>query len=285
MGIAAISKHCECMELLLEKEATSLKWTDREGRTQLHWAAAAGHSTLVRELLKGITCETTDNSGRTALHWAVSGGNEETVRVLLEHGASIVNVCKKDNCNAIHYAAMRGSTKILQMMFGARNVPEVNTANSMGSPLYFAAYGHSETIKFLIERGADINYIGPKNNTIFHRAVRGGCDLDTIKLLESKGLSDIKPNTFGETSFHYAACLEDTTLLNYFLQTNGKQKINLLTKKNNSPLHYAANFGILEAIEILIKHGANKIQKNSKNETPYDIAEKRNHTECFSILK
>ena len=285
MAVAAIGKHKECMEILLQKEATSLKWTDRNGMNQLHWAACAGHDTLVRELLKTTGPETQDKKGRTALHWAISGANEETVRVLLEHGASISTICKEDNCNAIQYASMLGATSLLQMMFGARIVPEVNISNSNGSPLYFAAYrGHSSSVLFLLQKEADISFKGPGGNTILHAASRGGCDLETIKLLISKGQSETAENDAGETPIHYAATNDNPDILKRFLESNNSKKVNLLTKKKQTPLHYAATFGITSSMDILLGYSADPSIQDHQNNTPLMMAEKRSHADCIKIL-
>jgi len=285
MAVAAFSKHIECMELLLQREMQVPGWTDKEGRTPLHWAACAGHSTLVRDLLKTIPVETTDASGKTALHWAISGSNEEAVRVLLEHGASITFVCKEDKCNAIHYAAMNGNLTILQMMFGARNVSEVNSTNERGSPLSFAALrGHSECVGFLLDRGADVSFVAPGGNTILHCAIRGGCSEELVQRLISAGQREDALNDAEETPTHYAACIENTNILEKLLTSHGRARAVAATKSGNTPLHYAANYGNVGAMKSLLGHKADPQKANQKGSTPVSIAERRNFTRCVECM-
>lgn len=205
------------------------------------------------------------------------------MRVLLEHGASITATCK-ENSNAIHYASLLGSTATLQMMFGARNVPEVNAKNSVATPLFLScSHGHSESSLFLIDRGADVNFIGPGGNTILHRAIYGKCSLQVIETLVKKGLSVNTANDAGETPLHYACISGDTTEILSFLIKNGSN-VNAKTSSGNTGLHLAANFGSASNIKILLENGASKSQQNSAGQLPLNLAEAKSFPDCISAL-
>ena len=53
-----------------------------------------------------------------------------------------------------------------------------------------------------------------------------------------------------------------TWTLSYLLQNADKE----------TALHSAAQYGHLEAVQLLLKHGADPNIKNSKDETPLDLA-------------
>lgn len=61
---------------------------DREGRSALHLAAAAGAADMVNELLRlGASVYAVDSQGRTPLHWAAAKRSDATVNALLDAGA------------------------------------------------------------------------------------------------------------------------------------------------------------------------------------------------------
>ena len=63
----------------------SIVQEDSSGRTALHWASIAGHTTVVQMLLgKGANIIAATKTGMNPLHCAVQGAKVETVRALME---------------------------------------------------------------------------------------------------------------------------------------------------------------------------------------------------------
>ncbi len=64
--------------------------TDREGRTELHYAANDGDTEKVRSFIKaGYDVNLQDSNGWSPLHFAAQKYSEEITRILLEAGAAI----------------------------------------------------------------------------------------------------------------------------------------------------------------------------------------------------
>ena len=125
---------------ILEKapELARLEWPGPDaggqpfvkGSTALHYAANDGKLTLVRKLLEYGADVNASNACwfRSVLSWAANNARIETIKVLLAHGA------KPDSLDALHAAAWGGS-----------NLGRGNER------------AYTETLKLLIDAGADIN--------------------------------------------------------------------------------------------------------------------------------
>ncbi|KAJ3613282.1 hypothetical protein NHX12_019532 [Muraenolepis orangiensis] len=120
--------------------------------TELHAAAAAGNCELVEELLKRNTCDPNqrdvDWNHKTALHWAAAQGHTDVVRVLVEHGA---RAClRTDNgWTPAHFAAESGHLGVLRLLHGLHG-PVDREDDSGDRPVRIAQiYGHEDCVCFL----------------------------------------------------------------------------------------------------------------------------------------
>ncbi len=141
---------------------------DQDGATPLMQAALYGEPGLLKLLLdKGADPNARNKVGATALLWSVH--DLRKVRLLLQKGA------------------------------------DVNARSEGGKlPLLLAAYysRSAETVKFLLEHGADLRATDNRGAGVLLFAAQGG-DLDTIRLLLDKGV-DVNAGTTGafvETRF------------------------------------------------------------------------------------
>jgi uncharacterized protein len=67
-----------------------MKEGDREGRSELHYAASEGNLEAVEELvLGGCDVNLQDKSGWTPLHFAAQARSEAVTRCLIDHGAAV----------------------------------------------------------------------------------------------------------------------------------------------------------------------------------------------------
>ncbi|MFI2477821.1 ankyrin repeat domain-containing protein [Nocardia xishanensis] len=110
---------------------------DREGRTELHYAAADiegdKHAQVAELLDAGLNPNDRDNDGATPLHGAAQYDGVETVRVLLDAGA------------------------------------EVNAQDNQGdTPLFYALrspWSTAAVVQLLRDRGADPQLVNAQGNT------------------------------------------------------------------------------------------------------------------------
>lgn len=117
-------------------------------------------------------------TGWNALHWAVQMREEKVVRYLLEAGAdcSVTSVSKH---TALQKACMLGDAKMVRMLveIGKADVrTQVDGANSnRDTALHLAAaFGHSKTMSFLRDHGAEVFATDARGQTARNRALSMG---------------------------------------------------------------------------------------------------------------
>lgn len=119
MHCAAHHGNLNAVRVFAERRGSNVKLKNKQGRTPLHSAAAAGHVKLVQYLLKeGADINATGRFGETPLHCAAAAGYTDIVRILVEEGAEIM--CrKKDGQTPLHSAAASGHCAVVNLLLEA----------------------------------------------------------------------------------------------------------------------------------------------------------------------
>lgn len=127
-----------------------------DGQPLLILSIARGDLEMLDLLLKaGADANIRDIKGNPALVSAIANAQYSAATRLVEHGAS-VNV-KGPNWAAIHLGALHGRTKLCQILLDAgASVDQLGNASNTALMLA-AKEGHAETVKLLLEHGADPN--------------------------------------------------------------------------------------------------------------------------------
>lgn len=203
----------------------------------------------VAELIKKDSnlINATNNAGETAVLMAAYYRSQEIKELLLSCGAEL---------NIFEASAVGNTQRAKEWLADS---PELIGSYSMDgfTPLGLAShFGNEETVKLLLDQGADINTRskdGNLNNMAIHAAIAGNHE-HIVKLLIEHGADlDIK--------------------------CEGKWRPGF------TPLHVAAYFGRASMIKMLIEAGADKSAQNDKGETPCEVAISREHQEAAALLK
>ncbi|HEY7817660.1 MAG TPA: sigma-70 family RNA polymerase sigma factor, partial [Vicinamibacteria bacterium] len=188
-----------------------------------------------------------DVMGNTALILAVNNGHRELAALLREAGAP------SDH----HEAAAIGDVEEVRSILDRS--PELLDAYSLEgfTALSLAAhFGHLETMRLLLDRGADVNAVSrhaigttPLIAALFGRKV------DAARMLIDRG-ADVRAAR-GGTGWPRAGF---------------------------TPLHYAAAFGFLDLIEMLMAKGASPEALDESGASPLDAAREAGQEEALRLL-
>jgi ankyrin repeat protein len=155
-----------------------------------------------------------------------------------------------------------------------------------GTPLHTAVEGGQvETIKLLLESGANVHAHPKSGDTSLHMAVCvAGGQVETVKLLLEFGANMHAQNENGCTPLHHAAsggCVETVKLL---LEL-GRANVHAKAKNGGTPLHAAAAGGHEETVKVLMEMGGSALARTTDGHTPQHCAESFGHEAVVIFLR
>ena len=222
----------------------------------------------VELLLTKFGSSWTSKDRKTLLHIAIEKGYEMFVKKLIETDASLVNVSDVDGCYPLHYAAIIGHLKILDLLIGSEvDVNVVCKADSVSSLYIATEKGYEMFVKVLLNNNADVNRQTSHGYTPLHAASETN-NLDIIKLLINS-----KVNTSLLTNNNYTA-LELAAL------NNNSEIIRYLFNYTSDPFHHAV---VYNHSTILSKYIASNTTIEAYSEL-FEVALTNDYAEIANIL-
>ena len=231
---------------------------DAKGRSSISYAIEGGLSWIVKI---GHGLDIKNDAGDTALIHFVRLGDVATVRSLLDQGAG-VNVCSTHEgrnplweVTDIERLEPR-HMEIAEMLYkhGA-NVNAKLTHDRADAPLCASAMrGHTEMVKWLLDRGADTNIM----NGVHFTALAEACfheDEATARLLIERGANVEETDGKGYTPL---CCATRQGLLGIVqaIVDSGRVDVNRRNRDGWTALTHAARHNYPDIVELLLKSGA-----------------------------
>lgn len=96
------------------------------------------------------------------------------------------------------------------------------------------------------------------------------CNLEIAEELVSNGASVTKPKKDGINPFHMAASNNDIHMLDYFIQLNQHQTLEMQNIEGWTPAHMAGMLNNFDALNLLIENGVDLEKRNRNKLTVYE---------------
>ena len=196
------------------------------GMTALHAACDRGCTAMVKVLLQceGIDVDKKDEQQNTPLHTACVRGEKDIVFALIEAGAEVM-VVNKDGMNPLQVAVVERKLEIVKTILDLYTGIKKTLLQSKvygNTPFLLAVKtGDEEMVKYFMENGADIKDHDHKGATALHLAT----SLNKVGIMKSLHEAGAKQNLY---------------------------TMELLDYNHLRPLHYAAKYNSIEALEFLL---------------------------------
>ena len=158
LAMAGRAGNAELVTALLRSGADPLLSTRKNNNGPLFWAAAGGHTAVVKLLLDASADAGQENSaGDTALMWACRSGAVDVSDTLLAAWPALLPRANRQGMTALICAAAGGHVALVSALLSRQPAPELATRDANGrTALHFAAgAGAANAVRALLAAGAD----------------------------------------------------------------------------------------------------------------------------------
>ena len=226
---------------------------DKDGKTALHLAAAAGHLSTIQLLQeRGAEANIQDYYRNLPIHSAAWDGHIQVVEMLISdanensqgyHGRTILNI-----------GALRGHEDIVRLMLDRNAMLELVDYDQSSALMNAVRMNHNRITHLLISMNADVHTMDGKRRTLLHAAARNG-DHELAKLLLDRHCDVHAISEFGNTTLLDAVYSNNLTIIDLLL-SHGVDGSGGQNKIGTTPVHAAAEEGNLQMLARLLDAGA-----------------------------
>jgi hypothetical protein len=219
--------------------------------------------------------------GTTDLINAVRAGDVAKISALIASGADVNERDRAGQRTALHWAAKSNNRPAMEVLIAAK--ADANIKDRQGrTPLWGGVETDLETVKFLVEKGADVNARDQINSSPLLWAAGFGKP-ETVAFLLTKGADVKATDDNGWTPLIWAAGLGQPATVDILVKS--KADLNAADKQTgDTPLLRGARTGKVEGLKILIASGADVKAKNKAGQTALHLAAASGSVEKVKLL-
>eukprot|EP01156_Anaeramoeba_ignava_P018380 Anaeramoba_ignava/a91581_78.p1 GENE.a91581_78~~a91581_78.p1 ORF type:complete len:972 (+),score=309.43 a91581_78:916-3831(+) len=262
--------HQEVARVLIDSPEARLEMKDNQGETALSKASRLGQLEIVKLISKkGVDLNAVNKEGMTPLYQAAYFGHYEVLKNLIKNGAN-PRLTSRERWSPLHAAVHQQHKDCVQLLI--QNDCPIDVANNaLNTPLVFAAEsGNLDILVFLLDHNASIN-LGGDWNPLTIAMKKGHTEIIKVLLKRGADIYRVDPEVNYECPNYLAMMLRydgDEELWNILFSINSK----MANFHGNdafipTPVFTAAVYKRIKTLKILLNHGADLKKKNSRSET------------------
>lgn len=282
---AAYDGNEEILRLLLDRGANpNQRYGDTTYGTALQAAAFEGTFANVELLVERGALINFSKCGihGNPLYAACVTGRDDVVEFLISRGAD-VNAVGGEYSYPIIVAARNGFQTCVELLVKANADVNVRGGPELTYPLIAAAtYLPKSTVELLLDNGARIHDVDGDNDTALLMAASSG-DAETLRFLLEKG-ADIHHIGKWGGALQRAAYNGSLECVQILLEDDNDIDVNQKGGKFHTPLQVAASYGNSEMVDCLLKRGANVHSKGGELFTALQAAASSGDEETVRLL-
>jgi ankyrin repeat protein len=279
LHIATQRKNVEIVKILISAGA-NVNIADRNGGvTPLLQAASDGNVEIAKILVSsGADVNAKFADGTTPLDFAKNKKDTAMIQCFCSVSAA--------STNSLPASASQVSTSKPVSPF-VETPPEVSSSAEQNT---FTVEEQAEIDKFCAEHGRDIKaVVDEKGRTLLHKAIGGGkSSIAVIKFLVNRGADVNARDKDGDTLLNTAALMmfgqykeeESAAVIKYLVSKEAD--VNTKNKSGRTPLHYVTSSA--EIVKLLVSKGADVNAKDENGVTPLWEAANNGYIESVKIL-
>lgn len=257
---------------------------DMYGETPIHIATMSGMEVQILESLRngGADINERNKKGITPMALAVAKLNKEHVEFFAKAGGDIHAVDNKNNTpltRVIESPDKKTSVELLKILVNEQNI---TSRDSYGNtPLHIAIEKNVpvEQLNYLLSLTEDIDIRNRNGDTPLFIAVSNNKRIQGEMLL-AKGADVFSTNNLNNSPLRIA--LENLGEVQEWLLTS--EVIKKTDGVGNTPLHYAAEWNLENAVSVLLEKGSDSNKANHNGETPIFSAIKKDSPTIIDLL-
>ena len=266
------------VEYLL-KTGYSLSFINEEQKTAIMFAAESKNIPLTQFLLqKKEDISALSKIGRDALIYAAQKKDLEMMRHLISQGADVKTISQYGE-TAFKEIISLGEESILILL--EKLGSDIHNEKGFTALMRASGSGYFNGVKYLVEKGSNIQALDLRRNTAFMFSVSFGY-LKIVQYLLEQGANIEHENTTGKTSILEAIDKKHEHIVRYLIEQGAN--LNAIDKQGNTALILASKSGMSSIINDLIQYGNDVNAKNKNGQSPLVLSTQLRYSSIVQLL-
>ena len=218
----------------------------------------------------------------TPLHYAAFCGLQDIAEILaIEHAQDVSSQSIDDGSSPLHLSSRRGHIDTVRMLI--ERGADVSAQNKYGSTaLHWALMnGHVDLARMLIKCGADVSAQEKDGSAALHLASKKG-HVDLARMLIERGADVSAQDRYGSTALHFASWSGHLDLAQMLIERG--TDVSAQRNDGSTALHFASLSGHVDLARILIERGADVSAQRNDGSTALHLASQSGHVDLTRML-